>query len=243
MSIEKCFSIGMDKDLIRASRSCNNQNELNFKKRKSFSPVVIHTLDLLENDRSLLTTDQWSSISNIINSFDERNQLSQIKEKLAEQSNYPAKFRLKMAHEHMQSILFTLFRSIEHQAQTLSQFQRISSTDQTSLIQRNIRSIGGIAGFAFASDVKIYSNLYYFNATMSIYGSKMFLDILKYLDQLDSNVALSKLFTPIFLFSTASDAISPTFDNNNGKNFFENQSISNRLFDLSRKKEEYFCNN
>lgn len=218
----------MQKELIRASHSIE-------KRMKSFSPVVIQTLDLLENDRSLLTTEQWRNISNLIHSFDRINQISQIKEQMSLNSTYPVRIQLKIIREQFQRMILSMYQTIEQFLHLIPEFERLSSNDQLCLVERNIRTLGGINAFALSRDLQIHRNPFYVNLAISIFGYDFIQPINHLINQLDDNILLSKLLIPIFLFSTSSDVISPRFTNSESEFLF---TIEYRCFILMMKIDQ-----
>ncbi|CAF0772471.1 unnamed protein product [Rotaria sordida] len=214
--LKKCFLVGMQKELLRASHNRQGTRCKQYLNNKiTSSASCIYPIDLLKNDRSLLTTEQWSYLSNLINLFNIKFPVSDIHHLLEDQSKYPMKMRLKMATTNMLLIISTMYQGVLPFIKNLSHFQTLSLNDQSALIKRNTRNIGGYSGIVISRDVDIHSSPIFKTGFPLIYGSKIMDNAIKIYKNADNDGTLIKLLMPVLVFSTACDII--VMDENNNK--------------------------
>ncbi|CAF4488423.1 unnamed protein product, partial [Rotaria sp. Silwood2] len=219
--LKKCFSVGMQIELLRASHNrqgSRNKQYINDKITSSTS--VIHPIDLLQNDRSLLTTEQWSYLSNVINLFDSKAPVSNIRRLLEVQSTYPMKMRLKMAETNILIVINTMYQAVLPFVTNISHFGSLSLNDQSALIERNLRNVGGYSGIVISRDADVHSSPIFKTGFPLIYGSKVMNDAIKIYENADNDGTLIKLLMPTLIFSTACDLLIPTDENN--ENIYDN---------------------
>jgi len=217
--LKKCFSVGLQKDLIRGRRS--HQDHVRKKTRKKSStnisnektaslPVVISTLDLLNNDRSLLTSDQWSLLSNVTHAYDDNSPVSTIRNNMTRQLAYPSKMQLKMATDYFKHIASSLYLSTGPFIKTMPEFMHMSTDDQCILVGRNIRSMSGFSGILVLREADLCKNPYYHNACIATYGHDRTYQAMKIVNHADTDGTLIKLMIPILALSTCSDILDPS---------------------------------
>jgi hypothetical protein len=216
---KKCLSVGLQTDLIHASRPHSDRGRKEVQKHNTIKapgasplslPVVIPTLDLLSNDRSLLTTDQWSLLSNVINAFGDKSPTSMICDTMALQSTYPSKLRLKMATDYFKQITGALYLITGPFMKTMPEFMNMSINDQSALVERNIRCVGGFSGILVMRETDVCADPYYRNASISAYGTELTNQATRIVSHADIDGTLIKLMLPILAMSTCSDHIDPS---------------------------------
>jgi len=220
------LSVGLKKDLIRGphplqdhGRKKNRQkSSTNVSNEKTLSlPVVIPTLDLLNNDRSLLTTDQWSLLSNVIHAYDDKSPVSTIRNTMALQLAYPSKMQLKMAMDYFKHIAGSLYLSAGPFMKTMPEFLNMSIDDQCVLVERNIRSMSGFGGILVLREADLCKNAYYHNASVTTYGHQRTSQAMRIISQADTDGTLIKLMVPILALSTCSDILEPSINDMTSK--------------------------
>ncbi|CAF3494171.1 unnamed protein product [Rotaria sp. Silwood1] len=222
--LKKCFTVGMEKELLRASHNRQGtRNKQSINDKITCVTNVIHPIDLLQNDRSLLTSQQWSYLSNIVNLFDSKFPISNIRQLLEIQSTYPMKMRLKMAETNMLRIINTMYQGVLPFIINISHFGNLSLNDQSALIERNLRNIGGYSGIVISRDADIHSSPIFKIGFPLIYGSKVMEDAMKIYEKTDSDGTLVKLLMPTLIFSTACDLLILTDKNENKLNISTNE--------------------
>lgn len=190
--LKKCFSIGMQRELLRAAH------------RQRIKTKNLHSNDLLENNRSLLTTEQWSYLSNIINTYDEISPLINIRNIIKQELTYPIKIRQKMALNNMFIIMSSIYETILPFLERIPHFQNLSYDDKSELIERNIKTTGGYNGTLACRDADFCSSFAFKIGFSSVYGPYMTEYALRINNQTDNDSTLIKLLIPTLLFSTGS---------------------------------------
>jgi hypothetical protein len=161
--------------------------------------TAIQPLDLLREDRSLLSTEQWSYISNIINAYDTESPIPTIRHLLDKQMSYPMKIRLKTASHHLVSILNSMYRSVLPFLKKLPQFSSLSCHDRIALMERNVQRSGGYSGIIIARHVDLNSSSVFKVGFPLIYGSSIADEAVRIDQTTDSDGTLVKLLLPILV--------------------------------------------
>jgi hypothetical protein len=216
--MKKCFSVGMQRELLRATHHRQNTRIKQSTNEKILPlSVVIHPLDLLQNDRSLLTCEQWSYLSNVTNSYNTKSPVLHIRHLLEVQSTYPMKIRLKMAANNMLNIIGSMYETVLPFVENLSHFGSLSANDRSILIERNIKNVGGYSGIVMCRDADVYSSPTFKMGFPSIYGPMITDDAVGIFQRTDNDGSLIKLLLPILIFSTGADLILLTNENEMSK--------------------------
>ncbi|CAF4116529.1 unnamed protein product [Adineta steineri] len=218
--LKKCFSIGLQKDLLRSSHAVQRHDKTKKKHKISTNEAtvslsIVNTpLDLLNNDRSLLSINQWSLLSNVTHAYDDQSPLLTIRYTMASQLNYPAKLQCKMATDYFKRIASSLYLSAGPFIKTIPEFVHMSTSDQGILVERNIRSMSGFGGILVLREADLCQNPFYHNASVTTYGHELTHQAMKIVHNADIDGTLIKLMIPILALSTCSDIIDP--DNYDG---------------------------
>jgi hypothetical protein len=189
----------MKEELIRAKRSKLIQIPS--------LPVVISTLDLLNNDRSLLKVEEWPLITYINNAYDEKSLILEIRNTIIEQSKQSVKMRFKMATSNCNHVTSECFINVGKFMNAIPQYKTMSINDQSALIERNIYTMGGVGGVLILHEVDMCSNPYYHDTAIRMHGSRIVDKIIDITHHDQSNGLLLKLFLSILTFSTCTDVL------------------------------------
>ena len=216
---KKCIDVGLQTDLIRASRPHQHHGRTGHQQQNTTVasganptslPVLIPTLNLLRNDRSLLTTNQWSLLSNVVNAFDDQSPAPSILNTMTLHTAYPSKIRLKMASDYFKKITGSLYISAGPFIKTMPEFINMSINDQSALIERNIRCVGGFSGILVFREADVCNNPYYHHASVAAYGTKLTNEATRIVTHADNDGTLIKLMLSVLSMSTCSDHIDPS---------------------------------
>ncbi|CAF3459227.1 unnamed protein product [Rotaria socialis] len=208
--LKKCFTIGMQRELLRASHNRQGTRcKLTRKENAVRLTSTVHPLDLLQNDRSLLKNEQWTCLSNVIHLFDEKFPVPQMRNLLGAQSIFPMKIRMKMAPTNMLTLLNAMYRGVYPFATSITHFTTLPLNDRSMLIERNMRNIGGYSGIVLSRDADVHSSPIFKIGFPEIYGSQVMDDAIKIYKNTDQDSTLVKLLIPALIFSTGSDLLLP----------------------------------
>ncbi|CAF0732673.1 unnamed protein product [Adineta steineri] len=224
---KKCLSVGMQKELLRASRLPSNQNTVKVQHTQYES--TIYPLDLLQNDRSLLTTDQWNVLSNIIHAYDNTSPVSNIIDILTAQSTFPLKIRMKIVADRFLNVISSVFHSFGEFIRKLPQFSALQTNTKIELIQRHFRTVGEFGSIFVLREAKIYSSPIYKNFFNIHYGSEIHEQFLRIADQQELDGTIIKLFIAAIIFSTCTDVVQPTNSYHNNNEIYLSSNIKHLM--------------
>lgn len=222
--MKKCFEVGMQRELLRARHQCQGTRQQQPQKSapipcSSSTPALLPTRDLLRNDRSLLTTEQWSYISNMINVYNTLEPTIEMRRLLTEQASFPMKVRLKSASTSLIKFMTCMYESIQPYLGKVPDFTNLPPSDQFTLMERNIRNAGGYSGIVIFRDLDLYHNPVFTVGFPSIYGAEMMRRALEIYEKTDFEDTLIKLLLPILIFSTGCDIVLAS-ENSNSMGMF-----------------------
>jgi hypothetical protein len=215
----KCLSAGLQTDLIRGphprhdhDRKKNNPRSSTYvpNEKALCLPGVIQPLNLLINDRSLLSINQWSLLSNVTHAYDDKSPSLTIRNTMARQLAFPSKLQLKMATDYFKHITGALYLSAGPFIKTMPGFTNMTIADQGILVERNIRSIGGFSGILVLREADLCNNPYYHSAFVANYGHHRTKEAMRIVGHADLDGTLIKLMIPILALSTCSDILEPS---------------------------------
>jgi hypothetical protein len=157
-------------------------------------------LGLLQNDRSILTTDEWTLLSNFLHVYDEHNLSRQIQNSLHRLSLLPPKLRLKSSHTYnMISISFTGIQSLIERSPDLSS---LSIDARRALTKHNLISIGSVNGIFLSRELDLYNNPLFLNACNEYYGVEFLKNCAQHSARCDPNGSLMKIMLFVITFSS-----------------------------------------
>lgn len=188
----------MDPSLIRCSYEIQSSN----------STIA----NLSYRNHSILSVHEWNLLSNLINSYDERNLPNQINSYLTNQICLPLKIRVKENRTLNQIAL--LYFNIQLFINHCPFFNCLTTDLRNELIRRNINLVGSFNGFYLGKQMKIFENATYSKYLDNVYGLDYTNKILRASQRLESNENLIKILSMILIFST-----NYTYDNNNRVEF------------------------
>lgn len=189
--MKKCLVSGMSVDLFRSGTS---------KKGQQKSLVPIRSPHLLQNDRSTLTPDQWTHLTNIVNCYDEYSYQSFARSFVDEQNRLPMKIRFRST-----SIL-DLILKVATGGQCLFErnvdFLRLTPFDRSTLVRKTVKTVNGVHT-AFIGFVGNFLEIPACRTTLDmIYGPVASEACFRTGSRLDSDMVFVKLILSSLMFST-----------------------------------------
>ncbi|UJR15864.1 hypothetical protein I4U23_002790 [Adineta vaga] len=206
--LSKCFSVGMKQELFRSSRI---HDTLLLSQRKE----VIYPLNLLFNDSSTLSIKQWSLLSNIINTYDARYPIDNLKKSLEVEANLPVKMRMKLASTNYMNYVTLCYALLIQFLQGVSHFNIVSKGSRSILIERTMSNLGGLNGLFIVRELNLHINYEYITCTIETYGLTIIHEVVKLAHRIDQDGILFKLVLVVLSFSTCYNTIYTTDDDHN----------------------------
>ena len=155
---------------------------------------------MLNNDRSLLTVDEWNLLSNILNSYDEQNLVCITQAFLKQQLALPPKIRMKklitleLIGSHFQAVQPFLKRS--------PYFYRLPHDMQTMILQNNFLGTGNFNTVVASLEANAFRNEFYTAQCCQIYGEATVKSTYRIMERVEPNLSLLKVLIMILAFST-----------------------------------------
>lgn len=189
--MKKCLGNGMSVDLFRSGTA---------KKGQQRALVPIRSPNLLRNDQSTLTPDQWTHLTNIVNCYDEYSYQSFARSFIDDQNRLPMKIRFRST-----SIL-ELILKVAAGGQSLFErnvdFLRLTPVDRSTLVRKTVRTVNGVHT-AFTGFVANFLEIPSCRTTLDMmYGPVASEACFRTGSRLDSDMVFVKLILSSLMFST-----------------------------------------
>lgn len=168
----------------------------------------------------MLTTGQWTLISNLSNCYDEYSGLNLCQDYLAKQNNLPVKIRFKNCS--IIELLQTLFNSSQTLYEKNQDFRNLSSEDRCLLVSNTLGYVSCLSSACLTQKVGLTNSPKYYDTLQMISNPKT-TEITKYVTQrMHSDAIVLKIFFSILSFSTMNLTI---YTNKSTTNLSNNRQI------------------
>ncbi|CAF3872092.1 unnamed protein product [Rotaria sp. Silwood1] len=202
--LKKCFALGMDPKLIRTvpatgnvSKNIQHIQTIENKQIKLPTPLP---LGLLRNDRSTLTTNEWTLLSNFLHLYDEQNHSIRIQYSLNELSSLPPKLRSKPLQ--LMKLLRELYTNVGPLIEHTPDFYTLHVHVRQILIKQNL-FITGLMGALFACrEINIFQNMTAINVSNLFFGFQFMIECRQNIARYDPNGNLIKILIFILAYSS-----------------------------------------
>lgn len=155
---------------------------------------------MLNNDRSLLTVDEWNLLSNILNCYDEQNLVCKTQACLKQQSALPPKIRMKKLITL--ELIASHFQAVQPFLQRSPYFYRLPHDIQTMILQNNFFGTGNFNTVLASLEASAFRNEFYTAQCCQIYGEAAVKSTYRIMERIESNLSLLKVLIMILAFST-----------------------------------------
>ncbi|CAF4226227.1 unnamed protein product, partial [Rotaria sordida] len=145
--LEKCFQVGMRVEMIQCFRPSLKKKKPASSKlvpvisQKNEQSLKLPTLNLLDQDRSLLTTDQWTLLSNLISSYDEYNALVVAKDFVQSINNLHPRPRFNVNATKVVEIVIILCQTTEPFIRSNHDFASLFHHDYSIVLRGAIENV------------------------------------------------------------------------------------------------------
>jgi len=148
----------------------------------------------------MLTTDEWTLLSNFLHVYDEHNLSRQIQNSLHRLSLLPPKLRVKASDTYnMISISFTGVQSLIERSPDLSS---LPIDARRALTKHNLKSTGSVNGIFLSRELDLYNNPLFLNACNALYGVEFLKNCAQHSARCDPNGSLMKIMLFVITFSS-----------------------------------------
>ncbi|CAF4835342.1 unnamed protein product [Rotaria sp. Silwood1] len=169
------------------------------------------TINLLDQDRSLLTTDQWTLLSNLIHSYDEHNALTVAKDFAKDLNSSHPKLRFKIDANKTVKIITILCQATEPFIQSNHHFASLPQHDRSIILRGTVDNVSCLGAALILRQSQLITNSGFRNGLEITYGTIPYYLSMNLISSLDQDCDLVKLSLSVLAFCTSSCAI---FNNN-----------------------------
>ncbi|CAF1436923.1 unnamed protein product [Rotaria sordida] len=206
--LEKCFQVGTRVEMIQCFRP-------SLKKKKPASsklvPVIsekneqslkLPTLNLFDQDRSLLTTDQWALLSNLIHSYDKHNALVVAKDFAQSINNLHPRQRFKVNAIKVVEIVIILCQTTEPFIRSNHDFASLFHHDYSVVLRGAIENVSCLGVALIFRQSGLTEDSAFRNGMEITYDPIPYNLTLNMVSALNQDFNLVKLSLSIFAFCT-----------------------------------------
>ncbi|CAF1165659.1 unnamed protein product [Adineta steineri] len=234
--LRKCFQYGMTTDKFRPSRSIKSKTKSLVKVESRNQSETLSILNSLKPDHSLLTTSQWTLLSNLYNSYDE-SQLLLIGKSLVD------------THNSLQPINVTYQRLVENFSLSIYETTRkylrlnddickLSFSDRSIVLRNAANNISGMVGAFTIHRFDLFNLDSFLEITSAIYGHRPASLTRWTMKFIISDTVIFKLALSLFALSKTAYLYSPniSIDSTNSSTIFH---IQNKYAEVTWKYLNY----
>ncbi|UJR24087.1 hypothetical protein I4U23_027054 [Adineta vaga] len=203
--LKKCRNVGMSTDMFRSSRVTKRKLEeasSDIVSWKTRLPLKVRSLNLLDNDQSLLTNEQWILLTNLIHSYDERNIVLAGKEFLNELDRSHPKLRFRMSSKRILEICGLIYKQTEPFIRSNRDFNSLSNYDRSIVLRGAVDNVSCLAGSFILWQSGLILDSAICKALENAFGSTAFNLTLLQIPLLDQDIYTMKLILCLFAFCT-----------------------------------------
>ena len=207
--LKKCLEIGMEPNLIRKEdlhekyRSFYRQRQKLKKKSTNICQSASKPclFNLITNDHSLLTSMNWTLLSNVIHAFDTFDPLHRTQQavRLCSTNQVPIDYSL--------DFMASIYTSLQSYINCLADFRILTFDEQTSLIQRNMQGLLACYCVFVFRQSGVFDKKQNENILLPLYGLDNVCSTKGLCDRLDYDATLMKLLFISLVFSSSMFAV------------------------------------
>lgn len=159
-------------------------------------------MDILNNDRSNLTSFEWTLFSNIIHAYSKFSPAKSFHDEITRQSRLPPKIRVKLAQELIPNLVMSFYTSLQMFIKCANEFQIFTIDEQKCIYQRNFHGVSSLMGQLILRESGILENKTYLSAFASLYDLETLQMAENVMSRLDYDSILVQVFLVILSFSS-----------------------------------------
>ncbi|CAF1357220.1 unnamed protein product [Adineta ricciae] len=234
--LAKCFQCGMDMNLFRNPSSTKTRTKKSVQVTslvKSYEPQMLPTLNILRADTSRLNNDEWTLLSNLVHSYDERKVLpvceSLYKDDESLQLMQPANETL------IKQFFMLLYETTELCLRSNGDLRHLAYNDRLVLLRTGADSIACYGGVFSMYQFQLNICRSFLKALFRIYGEHSLYLTLNSIKFIDHDIVLNKIACLLLLFTRTTCIFSPTALSSDQMNTNVIFKIQNQYADVTWK--------
>ena len=155
--------------------------------------IKLTTLNLLERDQSLLSTDQWTHISNLIHSYDEHNALPIGKQFMKEIESILTELFFQIDSNKIVELVTIFYQATEPFIQANRDLTTLSIDDRSIVLRGAIDNVSCLGGGFLLRQTGLITNPYFCQGLENTFGTIPYNLILTAISLLEQDINLVKL--------------------------------------------------
>ncbi|CAF3685643.1 unnamed protein product [Rotaria sp. Silwood1] len=197
--LNKCFETGMNTDKFRASRSkiikTNNLVQINVQHQ----PDQLLICNILSSNQLLLTTNQWSLLTNLFNDYKEST-IFLVGQRLIDM--YDSLQSTNFIHQMLvEEFLSSIYETTGTYLRSNDNFYNLSSDDRPILLRSAAQNVSCMSMVFAMEHFHLFSSKIFSNTIEKMYGKYSITLQLLAMKYLDPDIILMKLAISLFTFS------------------------------------------
>ncbi|CAF1183617.1 unnamed protein product [Adineta steineri] len=222
--LRKCFQYGMTTDKFRASRSKKSLVKI----EPRYQSEKLSILNSLKPDHSLLTSSQWTLLSNLYNSFDE-SQLSLLGKSLVDTHNSLQPMNVTY-QKLVENYLSSLYETTGRYLCLNDDICKLSFSDRSILLRNAADNVSCMASAFITHHFDLFSLDSFLKILIAIYGNRPVSLSLWAMKFIISDIVIFKLALSLFALSKTTYLYSP--------NILTDSTNSSAIFHIQNKYAE-----
>ncbi|CAF1936141.1 unnamed protein product [Rotaria magnacalcarata] len=205
----KCLAVGMSPDFIRKEDLTGKSRSLVKLKpqdqriaipKLSASNGIIAPLNLLSNDISPLSPENWVLLSNVIHAYDSFSPLSELRHiiEFLTKSSISVQYKL----EESRKMVSLMCQAFQLSVSSTADFQIMTTDEQCSLLKRNMRGIWAFHSMVICHQCNLFDSTTNRNIMIPLYGLENVERVRLMSLRLDPDCTIVKLILMILSFSS-----------------------------------------
>lgn len=203
--LDKCLALGMNPKLIGKRFGNRNKSRPNHHSKNTFQSKQLETLSLLENDRSLLSNDEWTLLSNLVHTYDNLDVIPYTRRFIQCQSALPLKSRLKASA--MVDYLKYLYSAFQVYVEQTPYYNFLPANTRKDLIVRNSETFGIINSMFIIRETNAMNYPAFRTGADMVYTPAGVQAFNCFISRLDPNNILVQLMLAILAFAPNSSVV------------------------------------
>jgi hypothetical protein len=162
--------------------------------------LQLQTLDILNGDRSSLSTLEWTLLSNVIHAYDKFDPTLLVTRDMKSLDNLPLELLFDVSHTH--NLFTTYYTTAQSFLASTADYKILTLYEQCSLLKRNLNGLFIFCAEIVCRELKMLENVVWKNTLTFTLGSDM-IERKRYLNsRLEHDTTLIKLMLIIIAFSS-----------------------------------------
>ncbi|CAF4268874.1 unnamed protein product, partial [Adineta steineri] len=234
--LKKCFQSAMTTDKFRPSRPTKSKTKSLVKVELRYQSEKLSILNSLKPDHSLLTSSQWTLLSNLYNSFDE-SQLSLLGKSLVNTHNCLQPVNVTF-ERLVENYVLSIYEATGRYLRLNDDICKLSFTGRSILLRNAADNISCMASIFIIHHFDLFSLDSFLKIMTTMFGNRGISLALLTMKFINPDIVIFKLALSLFALSNTTYLYSPniSIDSTNSSTLFH---IQNKYAEVTWKYLDY----